>query len=179
MLSHRYSLAVKQPFPPHEWVVFMRWKTAVLWQLVGESGAGSACCLVRHTIVSRTFLTLMVPGWLHYYWHLLDILNTPKHGSLPCVRPTGVKNIISITFFKIFSTQSERSTIKRTNLLLVHMVSFWYYSIIETWVTGRLPQHLCLGVLNEWMGWDGSSISHVGLVHQAGEPHSWRESGVG
>ena len=82
--------------------------------------------LVRYTTVSHTVCTPLVPGWLYYHQHLLGISNTPMQENLPRVRQTGLKNIILITFFKIFSTLSEQFAIKcegGTNLLFVHMTS--------------------------------------------------------
>ena len=42
-----------------QWAI--RWNHCMI-NVVGESGAGSACCLVRHTSVSRTVFALLVPG---------------------------------------------------------------------------------------------------------------------
>ena len=72
---------------------------------------------------------LLVPDWLHYHWHLSDILDTPMQEIMPHVGKAGIKNIILITFINIFSTQSKQSAIKcdcGTDLLYVNMTSLWY-----------------------------------------------------
>ena len=81
------------------------------------------------TTIPGTVLALFVPIWSHVKRHLLDTSHLPIQKNLPYVCQTGAENMILITFFKIFPTQSMQYTNTcqgSTNLLLLHGPWEWW-----------------------------------------------------
>ena len=77
------------------------------------------------TTIPGTVLALFVPIWSHVKPNLLDISYLPIQENLQYVCQTGAENIILITFFKIFPTQSMQYTNKGQ-----------YQFITVTWAVG-------------------------------------------